>query len=94
LPKGKKPKKIDTHSLPKSWAKKFIEDKIPSVDDSGKKQIQLDSEVVDHFRELVDSIATTILHESIRVSLRSRSRLSAETLDKVTKAWLGEVGPK
>lgn len=94
MPKGKKPKKIDTRSLPKTWARKFIEDKIPSIDDTGKKQIQLDAEAVDHFRDLVDSIATTILHESIRVSIRSRSRLSVETLDKVTKAWLERAGPK
>ena len=94
MPKRTKPKRIDTHSLPKTWARKFIKDKIPTIDDDGRKQIQLDAEVVDHFRDLVDTIATTILHEAIRVSLRSRSRLSVETLDKVTKAWLGEVGPK
>ena len=93
MPK-KKPKKIDTRSLPKSWARKFIEDKIPSVDDSGKKQIQLDAEVVDHFRDLVDGIATPILHEAIRVSIRSRSRLTARTLDEVTKIYLREVSPQ
>jgi hypothetical protein len=93
LPKGKRQKIIDNRSLPKTWARKFIEDRIPSTGE-GKKQIQLDGEVVDQFRALVDSIAANILDESIRISLRSRSRLTAETLNKVTKTWLGEVGPE
>ena len=93
MPKSKKPKITDTHSLSKNWAKKYIDSRIPKIGEDGKKKrIEVEGKAVDQFRTLVDLIAGTILDEAIRVSVRSRSTLTVETLNQVTKAWLGEAG--